>query len=105
MPKHGVSLMAGEIKEEIKNVHGFCTEKFHADIITFGVDYKTLNEGDILELSDERYIISEEKPELSGKKIRITKVGKPCFPDCPVPPENKPCILNRNVAFAEEIKE
>lgn len=105
MPKHGLSLMAGEIKEEIKNVHGFCTEKFHANITTKGIDYKSLKEGDILELSGDAFEFDDESSHLNGQKIVITKVGKPCFPDCPVPPENKPCILNRNVAFAEEIKE
>lgn len=85
--KAGVSLMAGEITEEIKNIDGFCTKKFKADYVTEGVDYGKLAEGDIL--------------ELGGRKIRITKVGKPCFPDCPVPKEQKPCILNRSVAFGE----
>ena len=89
--KHGISLMAGEIAEEIKEVGGFCTQKFHADIITEGIDYSALKEGEVL--------------SLGGRKIRITRVGKPCFPECPVPPEKKPCILNRNVAFAEEEKE
>ena len=86
--KAGVSLMAGEIIEEIKTIDGFCTKKFKADIITEGVDYSTLQAGDIL--------------EIEGRKIQITKVVKPCFADCPV--ENKPCILNHNVAFAEDVK-
>lgn len=83
--KAGVSLMAGEIVEEIKNIDGFCTKKFKADIVTEGVDYEKLSVGDLLELGD--------------KKVRISRVGKPCFADCPV--ENKPCILNHNVAFGE----
>ena len=87
--KAGVSLMAGEIAEEIKNIDGFCTKKFRADFVTEGVDYAKLKEGDVL--------------ELGGKKVRITKVGKPCFADCPVPKELKPCVLNRNVAFGEYI--
>lgn len=87
--KPGVSLMAGEILEEIKTIDGFCTKKFKADIVTQGIDYEALKAGDVLE------------PE--GRKIRITKVGKPCFSDCPV--ENKPCILNHNVAFAEDVLE
>ena len=86
--KPGVSLMAGEIIEEIKGIDGFCTKKFKADIVTNGVDYNELKAGDVL--------------ELEGKRIQITKVGKPCFPDCPV--EKKPCILNHNVAFGEEVK-
>ena len=77
--------MAGEIIEEIKSIDGFCTKKFKADIITNGVDYKALKAGDVLDFGD--------------RKVRITKVGKPCFSDCPV--ENKPCVLNGNVAFGE----
>jgi len=83
--KSGVSLMAGEIKEEIKSIGGFCTEKFKADHYTYNVDYKQLKDGDTI--------------EVDGKEVVITKVGKPCFPDCPV--GNKPCILNGNVAFGE----
>ena len=86
--KAGISLMAGEIADEIKSIEGFCTKKFKADIVTTGIDYKKLRENDVL--------------ELNGKNILITRVGKPCFPDCPV--ENKPCILNHNVAFGEELK-
>ncbi len=85
----GVSLMASEIEEEIKTIDGFCTKKFKADHLTKGLVYKSLKEGDIL--------------EANGRKIRITKVGKRCFSDCPVPKEQKPCILNRNVAFGEYI--
>ena len=87
--KPGVSLMAREIVEEIKGIDGFCTRKFKADILTQGIDYKSLKEGDVLEIGE--------------KKIRITKVGKPCFTDCPVPKEKKPCVLNKNVAFGEYV--
>ena len=48
--KAGVSLMAGEIAEEIKNIDGFCTKKFRADFVTEGVDYAKLKEGDVLEI-------------------------------------------------------
>ena len=87
----GVSLMAAEIAEEIKSIDGFCTKKFKADYMTEGLDYGTLRPGDIL--------------ELDGKKICITRVGKACFKDCPVPEDRKPCVLNRNVAFGEYAEE
>lgn len=83
--KHGVSMMAKEIVEEIKNLNGFCVKKFKADYYTEGLDYSQLKPGQIL--------------ELEGRKVLVTKVGKPCFDDCPM--EVKPCILNRNVAFGE----
>ena len=37
--------------------------------------------------------------EADGKPVKITRVGKPCFDECPL--EKKPCILNGNVAFGE----
>jgi hypothetical protein len=85
--KYEVSLMAGEITEEIKSIDGFCTKKFKADHITRGLDYSKLEAGQTV--------------EADGRRIRISKVGKPCFKDCPVPKEQKPCILSRNVAFGE----
>ena len=77
--------MAGEIAEDISKTGGLCTGRFHADIVTCGVDYAELREGDII--------------EAGGRRVRITRVGKPCFPECPV--ENKPCVLQRSVAFGE----
>lgn len=86
MGKHGgISLMAAEIVEEVKTLNGLCTKKFHADILTHGIDYKALKEGDVI--------------EADGKAVKITRVGKPCFDECPL--EKKPCILNGNVAFGE----
>ena len=89
--KAGVSLIAGEISEEIKSIDGFCTRKFKADHITEGLDYGALKPGDIV--------------EADGKRIKITKVGKPCYKDCPVPAEKKPCVLNKNVAFGEYLSD
>ncbi len=95
MEKHkkdrsGVSLMASEIAEDIKKIDGLCTKKFKADILTDDIDYTDLKTGDIL--------------DIDGKKIKLTKVGKPCFPECPLPKDQKPCILNRNVAFGEYVE-
>lgn len=102
--KKGISLRAGEITEEMKKVGGFCTNKFKADILTYGIDYSTLKVGDEIDLSAIQCEYSEDGEKYRGKSIRLTKVGKPCFDDCPVPKEKKPCILNHNVAFAEEVK-
>lgn len=85
--KAGVSLMASEILEEVSKLDGLCTKKFKADFYTKGVDYSTLKIDDII--------------EIEGKKIKISRVGKPCFDECTLP--NKPCILNKNVAFGEYI--
>ena len=85
--KYGVSLMAGEITEEIKSIDGFCTRKFRADHITEGLDYSAIKPGDVL--------------EIDGRRIVIGKVGKPCYKDCPVPADKKPCVIQKNVAFGE----
>lgn len=86
----GVSLMAGEILESIQAVDGFCIRKFKADIVTEGIDYGRLKPGDVLKYGE--------------RKIRITRIGKPCFTDCPVPAEQKPCMLNKNVVFGEYVE-
>ena len=88
MGKHGdISLIAGEILEELKTIDGLCTKRFHADLTTVGVNYDAMCVGDIV--------------TVNGRKIRITKVGKPCFAECEL--EDKPCVLAGNVAFGEEV--
>ena len=83
--KTGVSLMANEAVEAVKKLDGLCTKKFHADIYTNGIDYSKLKVGDII--------------SADNKRVRITRVGKRCFDECTLP--NKPCVLNKNVAFGE----
>ena len=88
MGKHGdVSLIAEEILEELKTVDGLCVNRFHADLTTRGVDYAAMQVGDIVTVGERR--------------IRITKVGKPCVAECGW--EDKPCVLADNVAFGENV--
>lgn len=85
--KAGVSLMASEVIEEVGMLDGLCTKKFKADYYTKGIDYSRLKAGDIIEIED--------------KRIKISRVGKPCFDECTLP--DKPCVLNRHVAFGEYV--
>ena len=83
--RYDVSLMNESMIDYMKVKDGLCFKKFHADIITNDIDYSKLKAGDVI--------------DINGKKIRLVKVGKPCFPDCNF--EEKPCLLSKNVAFGE----
>ena len=87
MKKHyDISLMDKAMVSYMKENDGLCMKKFHADIITENIDYSKVKPGDII--------------EVNNKKIRLTKVGKSCFPECSL--TNKPCPLSKNVAFGED---
>lgn len=88
MKKHyDISLMDERMIDYMKNGDGLCFKKFHADIITKDIDYLSLKVGDVL--------------TIDSKKIRLTKVGKSCFPECNL--EDKPCLLSKCVAFGEVV--
>lgn len=88
MKEHfSLSLMDEKMIEYCKNNDGLCMKKFHADIISKDIDYSKLKPGDII--------------TIDNKKIRLTKIGKPCFPECSF--SFKPCLLSKNVAFGEYI--
>ena len=87
MKKHyDISLMDEKMINYMKTNNGLCMKKFHADIITNDIDYSSIKPGDII--------------KVNNKKIRLTKVGKSCFPECSL--NNKPCPLSKNVAFGED---
>ena len=82
-----ISLMDESMIEYMKGKDGLCFKRFHADIITKDLDYSKLQVEDIL--------------TIDNKKIRLTRIGKPCFSECKL--DNKPCLLNKSVAFGEII--
>ena len=84
---YDISLMDESLIEYMKDKDGLCFKKFHADIITKDIDYLKLKVGDIV--------------EIDNKKIRLTKVGKSCFPECKL--DNKPCKLSKYVAFGSNV--
>lgn len=84
---YDISMMDESMIEYMKNKDGLCFKKFHADIITKNIDYLQLKIGDVI--------------EVDNQKIRLTKVGKPCFMECKL--ENKPCKLSKYVAFGSNV--
>ncbi len=66
---------------------GLCSKKFTANLLTDGLDYAALRVGDRLQVAD--------------AVIELTKVKKDCYPDCPIPSENRPCAFVDNVAYAK----
>lgn len=87
MKKHyDISMMDISMIDYMKDNDGLCMKKFHTDIITENIDYSKLKVGDII--------------NVNNKKIRLTKIGKSCFPECKL--DNKPCPLSKNVAFGED---
>lgn len=88
MKKHSdISLMDERLIEYMKDKDGLCFKKFHADIITKDIDYSKLKVGDVITVND--------------KKIRLTRVGKPCFKECNL--IDKPCLLSKCVAFGLDV--
>ena len=86
-----ISLLSGEILPEIRQMDGFCSRKFDADIITYGLDYRLLQPGSVL--------------TVGNTSFSVTRVGKKCYPDCPLHGENVPCPLPFSCAFAVSMTE
>ena len=84
-PERQISLMAGELLPEIRNMGGHCTSRFEADIETKGLDYSALSVGTRL--------------KTGTAVIEITAVGKRCFDDCPIRQRGGGCPLPKNCAF------
>ena len=82
---YDISLMDKSMINYMKNNDGLCFNRFHADIITEDIDYLKLKVGDVI--------------ETNNKKIRLTRIGKPCFKECNF--KDKPCKLSKYVAFGE----
>ncbi len=80
----GVSLAADTI---VRAPEGLCSARFHADIVTHGVDYASLRVGDVL--------------NVDGRTIRITRVGKHCHDACPLAQRGESCMLKTHCAFGE----
>ncbi len=84
-PERQISLMAGELLPEIRNMGGHCTSRFEADIETKELDYSALSVGTRL--------------KTGTAVIEITAVGKRCFDDCPIRQRGERCPLPRHCAF------
>lgn len=79
-----VSLVADGV---VRDPEGLCSARYHADIVTHGVDYAKLAVGDTI--------------SLDGRTLTITSVGKRCHAACALVQSGRTCSLKHNCAFAE----
>ena len=84
-PGRELSLASVEALEEVSGLDGLCVKKFMADLVTEGVDYRSIGPGTLLSAGDAVF--------------EICSVGKRCFPECSL--EQKPCALAGGCAFAQ----
>lgn len=91
-PKPGreISLLPGELEEEIRKAEGFCSKKFKANITTLGIDYSSLQKGTQLRIGQ--------------ALLEITQQGKRCFDECPIRQRGERCPLCSNCAFAKVLE-
>lgn len=85
-----VSLLSGEAEEVIRSLGGLCTDRFMGNIVTQGLDYKSLAPGDRL--------------SAGGCELEITRVGKPCFEACALARSGEICPLPKSCAFARVLR-
>lgn len=83
-----VSLVADDV---VRDPEGLCSARYHADIVTHGLDYDTLAVGDT--------VICE------GKTLIITAVGKRCHAECALVQSGRVCQLKHRCAFAQTADE
>jgi len=86
-PERQISLMAGELLPDIRDMGGHCTSRFEADIETIGLDYSSLSVG--------------ARIKTGTAVLEITAVGKKCFDECPIRQRGDRCQLPGNCAFGK----
>lgn len=69
---------------------GLCEKRFHANIVTRGLAYALLSEGDTL--------------DVGGGALVLTRVGKRCFDACELRAQGQICQLKTNCAFARVVR-
>lgn len=84
-----LSMVDGNALLKARKQPGLCTGRFDADIITEGLDYKTLLPGSRLVIGD--------------TEIEISTAEKRCFDDCIIHRSGDSCTLPQNCAFARVI--
>ena len=81
-----VSLLSGEVEQEISSLGGLCNAKFAANIVTEGLDFTQLSQG--------------MRVKIAGAELEITRVGKHCYEACEMLQAGDTCPLPTNCAFA-----
>ena len=85
-----VSLLSGEVEEQIRAAGGLCTNRFSANIVTSGLDYANIREGTRLRIGE--------------TELEIVHVGKPCFDECALFQQGEECPLPTSCAFARVLR-
>lgn len=85
-----LSLMASELLPSIRDMDGLCTQKFHADLVVEGLGWPGLEVGARL--------------AFGAVVVEITKIGKTCYPECPICRRGRSCGLPDHVAFAKVLQ-
>ena len=84
-----LSLADGPALLAARELPGLCTQRFNAELITEGLDYKTLSPGSRLIIGD--------------AKLEISSAGKRCFDECVIHQAGEICPLPSHCAFAHVI--
>ncbi len=80
-----VSLASSQALRSMTDSGGLCAARFYANIETDGLNYRLLHPGNRLLIGD--------------CILRITQVGKRCFPGCTIP-DQAACPIRMDCAFA-----
>ena len=87
-----VSLLAGESIDEMKKIYPPITAgDFGENIITRGIDLKSLTIGDILRIGD-------------NVILKVTQIGKECHSGCAIKAQTGDCIMPREGIFVRIIQ-
>ncbi|MDR0315035.1 MAG: MOSC domain-containing protein [Oscillospiraceae bacterium] len=85
-----VCLLDLSAAQSAETTDGLCTKRFTGNLLTSGLDYKTVKTGD-------KYLIG-------GCEIEIVQTGKKCYPqECPLLLAGTSCSLPGKCAFAKVI--
>lgn len=84
-----LSLLSVSARAAMQNLGGLCTARFHANLITEGLDYAALQAGVRLRLGE--------------CLLEITQAGKACYAECPLR-EQGGCPLPHGCAFARVVR-
>ncbi|MFW6676269.1 MOSC domain-containing protein [Lacrimispora sp. AGF001] len=84
-----IALISSKSKQWIRKQEkeGLCFRKFQENIVTQGIDYTRLNEGDIL--------------IIDHAAIEIGTYTKRCFPECTLRQTDRPCVLTSGTCFGK----
>jgi MOSC domain-containing protein YiiM len=87
-----VTLMGIDTVQAIKKseIKGLCTNKFVETITIQGIDLWKIDVGTCIGMGE---IV-----------LRITRIGKECFPGCPIREKGASCLLLTQVVFADVVK-